>query len=56
MLSKRELTAQPQLNVLPHAYPMLVWIAVLSCGMVVLLVMTGCRVFHMLMVLGKKDV
>ena len=30
--------------------------AFLSCGMVVLLVMTGCRLFHMLMVLGKKDV
>ena len=25
-----------------------------SCGMVVLLVMTGCRLFHILMVLGKK--
>ena len=24
--------------------------------MVVLLVMTGCRLFHILMVLGKKDV
>ena len=30
--------------------------AFLSCGMVVLLVMTGCRLFHILMVLGKKDV
>ena len=28
----------------------------LSCGMVVLLVMTGCRLFHIFMVLGKKDV
>ena len=32
------------------------WSACLSCGMVVLLVMTGCRLFHILMVLGKKDV
>ena len=30
--------------------------ACLSCGMVVLLVMTGCRLFHIFMVLGKKDV
>ena len=32
--------------------------ACLSWGMVVLLVMTGCRLFHNLMVLGpgKKDV
>ena len=30
--------------------------ACLSCGMVVLLVMTGCRLFHIVMVLGKKDV
>ena len=29
--------------------------ACLSCGMVVLLVMAGCRLFHSLMVLGKKD-
>ena len=28
--------------------------ACLSWGMVVLLVMTGCRLFHILMVLGKK--
>ena len=26
--------------------------ACLSCGMVVLLVMTGCRLFHIFMVLG----
>ena len=30
--------------------------ACLSCGTVVLLVMTGCRLFHIFMVLGKKDV
>ena len=30
--------------------------ACLSCGMAVLLVMTGFRVFHILMVLRKKDV
>ena len=30
--------------------------ACLSCGMVVLLVMTGCRLFNIFMVLGKKDV
>ena len=29
--------------------------ACLSCGIGVLLVMTGCMVFHILMVLGKKD-
>ena len=28
--------------------------ACLSCGIVVLLVMTGCMLFHILMVLGKK--
>ena len=28
--------------------------ACLSCGTVVLLVMTGCRLFHILMVLGKN--
>ena len=29
--------------------------ACLSCGMVVLLIIAGCRLFHSLMVLGKKD-
>ena len=29
--------------------------ACLSCGMVVLLIMAGCRLFHSLTVLGKKD-
>ena len=29
--------------------------ACLSCGMVVLLITAGCRLFHSLMVLGKKD-
>ena len=29
--------------------------ACLSCGMVVLLIMAGCRLFHSLMVLGKRD-
>ena len=29
--------------------------ACLSCGMVVLLIIAGCRLFHRLMVLGKKD-
>ena len=58
--SKLEMSTQPQLNVLPHAYLMLGGggdcSACLSCGMVVLLIMTGCRLFHkMLMVLGKKD-
>ena len=28
--------------------------ACLSCGMVVLLIIAGCRLFHSLMVLGKK--
>ena len=54
-VSKREVSTQPKLTVLPRAYRMLVWIAVLSCGMVVLLIMAGCRLFHSLMVLGKKD-
>ena len=27
----------------------------LSCGMVVLLIMAGYKLFHSLMVLGKKD-
>ena len=56
-VSKREVSTQPKLTVLPHAYRMLVWIAVLvvSCGMVVLLIIAGCRLFHSLMVLGKKD-
>ena len=27
----------------------------LSCGMVVLLIMIGCGLFHILMRLGKKD-
>ena len=59
--SKRGVSTQPQLTVLPHAYRMLVWIAVLtstslSCGMVVLLVRTGCRLFHSLMVLGNNVV
>ena len=30
--------------------------ACLSCGMIVLSVMTGCRLFHILMVLGNRDV
>ena len=54
-VSKREVSTQPKLPVLPHAYLMLVCSAFLSRGMVVLLVMTGCRLFHILMVLGKKD-
>ena len=29
--------------------------ACLSCGMVVLLIVAGCRWFHSCMVLGKKD-
>ena len=29
--------------------------ACLSCGMVVLLIIAGCRLFPSLMVLGKKD-
>ena len=29
--------------------------ACLSCGIVVLLIMAGCRLFHILMVLGKND-
>ena len=29
--------------------------ACLSCGMVVLLIIAGCRLFHRLMVLGTKD-
>ena len=29
--------------------------ACLSCGMVVLLIVAVCRLFHSLMVLGKKD-
>ena len=58
--SKREVSTQPQLNVvLPHAYRNrdvgVDCSACLSCGMVVLLIMTGCRLFHILMVLGKKD-
>ena len=31
-------------------------VAVHIIAVVVLLVMTGCRLFHILMVLGKKDV
>ena len=58
-VSKHEVSTQPKLTVLPRAYRMLVWIAVLesclSCGMVVLLITAGCRLFHSLMVLGKKD-
>ena len=52
--SKREVSTQhgaPRLpNVGVHCS------ACLSCGMVVLLVMTGCRLFHILMVLGQKSV
>ena len=59
-VSKREVSTQPKLTVLPHAYLNadvgVDCSAFLSRGMVVLLVMTGCRLFHMLMVLGKKDV
>ena len=29
--------------------------ACLSCGMVVLLIIAGCRLFHSSMVLGNKD-
>ncbi len=58
--SKREVSTQPQLNVLPHAYRNrdvgVDCSACLSCGMVVLFVMTGCRLFHIFMVLGKKGV
>ena len=50
-VSKREVSTQPKLTVLPRAYRMLVWI----CGMVVLLITAGCSLFHSLMVLGKKD-
>ena len=52
------MSTQTRLSMEPHAYRKLVWIAVLvfSCGMVVLLVMTGRRLFHIFMVLGKKDV
>ena len=51
------MSTQPQLNVLPPRLPEVGvdCSACLSCGMVVLLIMTGCRLFHIFMVLGKKD-
>ena len=56
-VSKREVSTQPKLTVAPRLPDVGVdCSAILSRGMVVLLVMTCCRLFHILMVLGKKDV
>ena len=52
--SKREVSTQPK----PTGCWSMVGMdcsACLSCGMVVLLLMTSCMLFHMCMVFGKKD-
>ena len=55
-VSKREVSTQPKLSVAPRLPDVGVdCSACLSCSMVVLLIIAGCRLFHSLMVLGKKD-
>ena len=57
MLESLGVSVQPQRTILPHVLPDfgVDCHACLSCGMVVLLVMPGCSVFHILMVVGRDD-